>query len=129
MFRAAGTLVLCGALALGASSPVQAAPAPTPKVQLKIVDSVKGGATKTVWLHCGPVGGDHPNARAACRLLQRVDGDPAKLNVTPDATCTKELQPHVAAVVGRWHGKVVRWAKVFPNGCLMKAAAGKVLAL
>ncbi|SEG35634.1 Subtilisin inhibitor-like [Nonomuraea solani] len=128
MMRAAGTLVLCGAFLVGASSPATAA-APPPKVQLKIVDSVKGGPTKTVWLHCAPIGGTHPSARAACRLLQQVKGDPRQLNVAPNASCTQEVKPHAVVVVGRWFGKRVHWAKVFSNGCVMRAATGAVTAL
>jgi hypothetical protein len=131
MMRAAGALALCGTLCgaflLGQSSPAVAGRAP--KTQLKIVDSIKGGATKTVWLYCAPAGGTHPNARAACRLLKEVDGRPSRLNVTPDASCTREVQPHVVVVVGRWRGQPVHWAKIFGNGCLMKAATGAVLAL
>ncbi|GAA3687822.1 SSI family serine proteinase inhibitor [Nonomuraea antimicrobica] len=127
MMRAAGTIALCGAFLLGTSSPTLAAP--PPKVQLKIVDAVKGGGTKTAWLHCAPVGGTHPNARAACRLLQQVKGEPSQLNVAPNTTCTKEIEPHAVVVAGRWHNTHVKWAKVFVNGCQMRAATGAVLAL
>ncbi|TDD16296.1 SSI family serine proteinase inhibitor [Nonomuraea diastatica] len=127
MMRAAGTIALCGALLAGASSPAVAAR--DPKVQLKIVNSVKGGATKTAWLHCAPTGGSHPDARTACRQLRQVGGDPAKLNVSPNTACTKEFQPRVIGVVGRWHGKTVKWGKVFANGCQAKAATGAVAAL
>ncbi|MEV0380963.1 SSI family serine proteinase inhibitor [Nonomuraea sp. NPDC050643] len=127
MMRAAGTLALCGAFLLGATSPALAAK--PPQVELKIVDSVKGGSTKTVWLHCAPVGGTHPNALAACHLLDQVKGRPARLNVTPKASCTQEVQPHAVVIVGRWYGKPLQWAKVFANGCLMRAATGAVLAI
>ncbi|MET9241969.1 SSI family serine proteinase inhibitor [Nonomuraea sp. NPDC003709] len=125
MMRAFGAIALCGAFMVGASSPAVAAP--HPKAQLKIVDAVKDGVTKTVWLNCGPAGGAHPNARAACRLLEKVDGHPERLNVTPDAICTKELQPHVVVVAGQWQGTTVQWAKVFGNGCTAKAALGAVV--
>ncbi|MGW4795782.1 SSI family serine proteinase inhibitor, partial [Nonomuraea sp. NPDC004297] len=105
MKRAAGALALCGALLAAGAVPAQAAP--NPKAQLKIVDAAKGGETKTVWLHCKPTGGTHPNARAACRLLEQVKGKPAELNVTPNPTCTREVAPHAVVVVGRWHGKAV----------------------
>ncbi|MFG1709929.1 SSI family serine proteinase inhibitor [Nonomuraea sp. M3C6] len=126
MIRALGTIALCGAFMLGASSP---AVADRPKVQLKIVDAAKGGETSTAWLHCAPVGGTHPNAEEACRLLEAVGGKPARLNVTPDASCTREVKPHAVVVIGRWYGKAVHWAKVFGNDCEMKAATGAVLSL
>ncbi|MEV4009506.1 SSI family serine proteinase inhibitor [Nonomuraea angiospora] len=127
MMRALGAIALCGAFMLGASSPAVAAP--RPKAQLKIVDAAKYGETKTAWLNCGPAGGTHPNARAACQLLERVNGHPEQLNVTPNAICTKELQPHVVVVAGQWQGRTVQWAKVFGNGCTMKAAVGAVVSI
>ncbi|MEU6710270.1 SSI family serine proteinase inhibitor [Nonomuraea sp. NPDC046802] len=127
MMRAVGTITLCGAFLLGASAPAVAAP--KPKVQLKIVDAIKGGETKTVWLHCSPVGGTHPNARAACQLLEKVKGKPEQLNVSPKAVCTQEVQPHAVVIVGRWYGLAVKWAKVFTNGCQVKAALGAVLSI
>ncbi|MEV5328550.1 SSI family serine proteinase inhibitor [Nonomuraea fastidiosa] len=127
MMRAAGTLMLCAALLATSSSPVLAAAAP--KARLKVVYGVKGGSAKSAYLNCAPTGGTHPNARAACRLLQKAGGDPNKLNVKPNPTCTHEVQPHAAVIVGKWYGKDVRWGKVFVNGCYMRATAGAVLAL
>ncbi|KAB8192217.1 protease inhibitor protein [Nonomuraea phyllanthi] len=127
MMRALGAATLCGVLVLGASSPAVAAA--RPKAQLKIIDSVKGGSTSTAWLNCAPAGGTHPNARAACRLLAGVHGYPERLNLDPDAVCTKELRPHAVAVVGRWYGRTVRWGKVFGNDCLVKAATGALFSL
>ncbi|WP_043613951.1 SSI family serine proteinase inhibitor [Nonomuraea candida] len=127
MIKAAGTLALCGALLLGGSTPTLAAP--HPKARLKIVDGVKGGPVKSVWLHCGPVGGTHPHAQAACRLLKQVKGQPAKLNVTPKASCSQEIQPHAVIIGGQWYGTKVRWAKFFPNACYMKAMGGQLLSL
>ncbi|MET8866436.1 SSI family serine proteinase inhibitor [Nonomuraea sp. NPDC004580] len=127
MMRAAGTLMLCAALLATSSAPVLAAAAP--KARLKVVYGVKGGGAKSAYLNCAPTGGTHPNARAACRLLKQAGGDPAKLNVKPDAACTREFQPHAAVIVGTWYGKNVRWGKVYANGCHMRAATGAVLAL
>ncbi|WP_176993006.1 SSI family serine proteinase inhibitor [Nonomuraea jiangxiensis] len=122
-----GTVVLCGAFMLGASSPATAAN--DPKAQLKILDAAKGGATKTAWLHCGPAGGTHPHAREACRLLRAVHGKPDALNVKPQTMCTHDVAPHAVVIAGRWFGQDVSWAKVFSNACALKAATGAVLAL
>jgi hypothetical protein len=127
MMRAAGALALCAALLAGTSSPVQAAP--PPKAKLKIVDGMKGGPVKSVWLHCGPVGGTHPNARAACRLLRQVKGEPSQLNVSPKASCSQEIKPHAVAIAGTWYGRKVHWAKFFANACQMQAMTGPVTAL
>ncbi|MFI7614889.1 SSI family serine proteinase inhibitor [Nonomuraea terrae] len=126
MLRAAGAIALCGAVLLG-SSPALAAP--PPKVQVKVIYAVKGGETKSVWLHCGPTGGDHPRAQAACRLLEKAKGQPGELNLKSAAACKKELKPHAAAVVGRWNGQVLKWGKVYANGCQMRAATGALFAL
>ncbi|MGR6916300.1 SSI family serine proteinase inhibitor [[Actinomadura] parvosata] len=127
MMKAAGALALCAALLAGASLPAQAAPAP--KAKLKIVDGMKGGPVKSVWLHCGPAGGTHPNARAACDLLRQVKGDPAQLKVSPKANCSQEIKPHAVAIAGTWHGRKVHWAKFFANACQMRAMTGPILAL
>ncbi|MEV0613283.1 SSI family serine proteinase inhibitor [Nonomuraea sp. NPDC050404] len=127
MLKAAGALILCGAFLLGGSAPTMAAP--HPKVRLKVVYGVKGGSAKSAWLHCAPVGGTHPNAQAACRMLRRVKGEPSKLNANPNAACTQEIQPHAAVVAGQWYGRKVHWAKFFANGCQMRAVGGSVLAI
>ncbi|MEV0229489.1 SSI family serine proteinase inhibitor [Nonomuraea sp. NPDC050786] len=126
MIRTLGALALCGLVLLGTSSPAMAA---RPKDQLKLVVAVKGGETKTARLHCEPAGGTHPDAQAACELLEQVNGDPGQLNVSPDAVCTREAQPHAVAAKGRWDGKPVRWGKVFGNACLVKAATGALFDL
>jgi hypothetical protein len=126
MMRAVGTIALCGAFVLGASSPSLAAQR-TPKAELKVVVGVKGGQTKGVYLNCNPDGGTHANAHAACNLLRKVGGDPAKLNVSPKATCGKEIVPHAVVIVGKWHGKTVKWGKIYSNACVMKAAGGALV--
>ena len=45
---------------------------------------VKDRPLKGVVLTCDPDGGVHPTPAAACELLRKVDGDPAKLNVVPN---------------------------------------------
>ncbi|GAA2204126.1 hypothetical protein GCM10009850_001940 [Nonomuraea monospora] len=127
MIKAAGALALCGALLAGASSTAQAAP--PPKAKLKIVDGMKGGPVKSVWLHCAPVGGTHPNAQAACRMLRQVKGEPSQLKAEPKASCTQEIKPHAVAIAGTWYGRKVHWAKFFANACQMRAMTGPVLAL
>ncbi|MEV1169017.1 SSI family serine proteinase inhibitor [Nonomuraea sp. NPDC049784] len=129
MIRVLGTVAVCGIVMLGMSSPAVATRPKAPKAQLKVGIAVKGGSPTTVRLQCGPAGGTHPDARAACQLLEKVDGHPERLNVSPDAACTRELQPQAVAISGRWDGKKVRWGKVFDNACLVKAATGEVFTL
>ena len=132
-------VALCGALlATAAASPALAER--DPRSTLRILgrgeaggqqgrEAVKQRETKAVTLTCDRAGGDHPAPRAACRLLRRVHGDPARLNVTPDAVCTRELRPHAVVVAGMWRGKPVSFGRVYANACLLRAAGGAVFAL
>lgn len=125
-------VALCGALVTTAAVPVTASPALAerdPRSTLRILVAVKQGETKAVTLTCDRAGGDHPAPRAACRLLRQVHGDPARLDVTPDAVCTRELRPHAVVVAGMWGGEPVSFGRVYANACLVRAAGGAVFAL
>ena len=137
-------VALCGALlATAAASPALAERDPRSTLRILVAvkqdetKSVKQGETKAVkqretkavTLTCERAGGDHPEPRAACRLLRRVHGDPARLDVTPDAVCTRELRPHAVVVAGMWRGKPVSFGRVYGNACLLRAAGGAVFAL
>jgi hypothetical protein len=128
MMRAVGTIALCGAFVLGGSAPSFAAPK-EPKAVFRITVAAKGTPAKSVYLNCMPDGGTHPAAHAACNLLRQVGGDPAKLNVSPKAACTKELKPAGVVIIGMWNGKPVKWGKVYGNSCLMKAGSGALTAI
>jgi hypothetical protein len=121
-------VALCGALlTTAAASPALAER--DPRSTLRILVAVKQGETKAVTLTCDRAGGDHPAPRAACRLLRQVHGDPARLNVTPDAACTRELRPHAVVVAGMWRGEPVSFGRVYANACMVRAAGGAVFAL
>ncbi|MET8000345.1 SSI family serine proteinase inhibitor [Nonomuraea glycinis] len=129
-------VALCGALlATAAASPALAERDPRSTLRILVAvkqdetKSVKQRETKAVTLTCERAGGDHPEPRAACRLLRRVHGDPARLDVTPDAACTRELRPHAVVVAGMWRGKPVSFGRVYGNACLLRAAGGAVFAL
>ncbi len=124
--RAVGTIVLCGAV-LATASPALAERAP--RSTLRILVAVKQGPSKAVTLTCDRDGGTHPSARAACALLRKVKGNPAKLRVVSRPVCTKQYQPHAVVVAGKWRGKPVKWGHVYLNSCQMKAAGGAVFAL
>ncbi|MEU4228182.1 SSI family serine proteinase inhibitor [Nonomuraea sp. NPDC026600] len=123
MMRAAGTIVLCGAV-LATASPALADP--RPQATLRIVVVVKDRPPKAVLLTCDPDGGGHPTPAAACELLRKVDGDPAKLNVVPNPVCTDEYERHTVLVGGRWRGRMIKWSHTYSNSCRMKAAGGAV---
>jgi hypothetical protein len=121
-------VALCGAFLATAAAPPALAER-DPRSTLRILVAVKQGETKAVTLTCDRAGGGHPTPRAACRLLRQVHGDPALLNVTPDAVCTRELRPHAVVVAGMWRGEPVSFGRVYANACLLRAAGGAVFAL
>lgn len=129
MMRAVTTIVLCGGFLAAAAMPQPVLAAPASKGALRILVAVKDGETKSVDLYCDPDSGTHPTPGPACALMRKVKGDPAKLKVNSKPVCTKEVQPHAVVVVGKWRGRVVKWAHNFANGCLMKAAGGAVFTL
>jgi hypothetical protein len=81
-------------------------------------------AAATTWkLTCDPVGGDHPDARAACGSLaaaQKQAKDP--FAPTPkDQMCTQIYGgPQVATVKGTWQGKRIDASFSRKNGCELK---------
>ncbi|MFF3075322.1 SSI family serine proteinase inhibitor [Kitasatospora sp. NPDC057936] len=58
-------------------------------------------------LTCDPDGGSHPRPIEACSQLWSVNGDPAKLNVSPNATCIPEYDPLTAKITGTLRGRQV----------------------
>jgi hypothetical protein len=124
MMRLIGTIALCAAF-LACASPAEAAR--PPKAKLKIAIATKGEPTRGATLHCNPDGGNHPNPRAACGVIREVGGDLQKIRVPENTACGQELKPYVVIIKGRWNGKKVNWGKGYRNGCLMKAAGGKLL--
>ncbi|MFB4287939.1 SSI family serine proteinase inhibitor [Nonomuraea sp. ATR24] len=147
MLKAVGALALSGAFLFAAAAPALADPAPRSdqhsdqrsalrsdqrpeqRSALRVLVAEKGGETKAVTLTCDRDGGTHPSPRAACRLLRKAGGDPARLAASPGQVCTKELRPHAVVVAGMWRGKPVVFGRVYSNACLMRAAGGAVFTL
>jgi hypothetical protein len=79
-----------------------------------------GQATKTWRLTCDPVGGDHPDAQAACAALaaqQKADKNPFA-PVPKGQMCTMIFGgPQVTTVSGTWQGKTVNATFDKKNGC------------
>jgi hypothetical protein len=93
-----------------------AAPAAASSALTVLVDDSEG--TVTTWLlTCDPVGGDHPEAEAACRALDR-SGANALPPVPRGRLCTQVFEgPEVAAVSGTWKGQRVDSRFNLRNGC------------
>ncbi|WP_405141399.1 SSI family serine proteinase inhibitor [Sphaerisporangium sp. NBC_01403] len=79
-------------------------------------------------LQCSPPGGSHPKAAEACKALEAVGGDPAKLNVSPGTVCPQASEPVSLAAIGMWDGGRIKWEHTFGNACLLRSAMGPVYA-
>ena len=118
---------LGGLAAVAAPHPraAEAAPRPgpeTPSVLLLTIDPATAGPRATV-LICGPAGGLHPDPATACRLVARVDGDLAALDVAP-GPCTLEHAPLTVRAVGRWQDRPVSYTRTFDNRCALRRGTG-----
>jgi hypothetical protein len=115
-----------GAITVGGSA--EAAPRPAPSALAIIAQAGTGGrpviAGVTV-LRCGPAGGNHANADDACATLAGVRGDLDALPAAPIA-CPLIYQPVLVKVIGRWQGRIVRFAGQYPNLCVAEADSGGV---
>jgi len=79
------------------------------------------GAGAQVWtLTCGPDGGSHPDAAAACAMLARlaVDGVDPFAPTPKNQPCTMVYGgPDVGTVTGTWNGRKVSATFSKENGC------------
>ncbi|MBT2490441.1 hypothetical protein J7E96_18345 [Streptomyces sp. ISL-96] len=77
-------------------------------------------ANGTYELKCGPTGGTHPEAQAACDRLEELageDGDPFAA-VPQDRMCTHQYGgPATARITGTWNGRSVDATFNQGNGC------------
>ncbi|HEU5157373.1 MAG TPA: SSI family serine proteinase inhibitor [Streptosporangiaceae bacterium] len=126
---AALALAGCGSQQSGDSGGSAATPSgsgavrPSTPAQTELTVSVKGAPTAaaTTWkLSCDPVGGDHPDAKAACAALAAA----AKQHKDPFAPTPKGQMctqiyggPQVATIKGTWQGKPVDATFTRKNGC------------
>lgn len=75
----------------------------------------ESSAAQTWTLKCGPAGGDHPKADAACAALTKA-GDP--FGPAKKGPCTMIFGgPETAKVTGTWQGKKVDATFTRKNGC------------
>jgi len=82
------------------------------------VDATGEGATTTWTLTCEPVGGDHPDAEAACAAIAAAGGAEAFAPLPRDVVCTEEWGgPQTATVTGTVDGVGVRASFDRHNGC------------
>lgn len=103
-----------------AATPSATAGAPAPAAgptKLTVMATAESGTTVTWTLTCDPVGGDHPEAAAACAKLATVE--PTVFEPVPaDQGCTMIYGgPQTAAVTGTWRGTAVDAAFKRTDGC------------
>lgn len=91
-------------------------PASGPTDLVIVVDD--GTGAKTRWtLTCGPAGGTHPDAEAACAILA-AHGDLALPPKRKDMACTQVYGgPETASVNGTWRGRRVLSTFSRTDGC------------
>ncbi|MFI7440082.1 SSI family serine proteinase inhibitor [Nonomuraea indica] len=77
-------------------------------------------------LLCGPDGGAHAAAAAACDQLRRVQGRAERIPEDP-GPCTREYAPVRVSAVGIWRGQRREYARTFPNRCEAVRATGGIL--
>ncbi|EWC60502.1 Protease inhibitor, SSI family (subtilisin inhibitor) [Actinokineospora spheciospongiae] len=118
---------LVAALAAAAPTPGPAPEAPQTRIALSVTDA--GGRTTTAELRCGPTGGNHPAANAACAALTQVEGDLSALQVNTAQACTLEYAPVQASAAGHWRGRPITFDRAFPNACALVGSTGPVFAL
>lgn len=100
------------------------APASSGKTKLTItVRASKSAKAVTHTLTCDPVGGDLPNAKIACAVLDKARAartDP--FAPTPTGQMCTQIYggPEVATVTGTWNGKKVDTRFGRKNGCELK---------
>jgi len=82
-----------------------------------VYDEGRGGAVTTWKLTCDPIGGDHPDAEAACEALTQ-NAASALPAVPADRVCTQNIGgPQTASVTGRWNDADVESRFTLVNGC------------
>lgn len=143
---AALVVLLLGTLAFGVSSsstPAFAGPEPgagpampgqptgllmlgvTPLSPVGLGSPGSGSEPGRVLLLCGPDGGTHPDASAACESLRDVAGEFADLPRVDETICTMEYAPVEVQARGRWE-EPVAYRETFSNRCVASAETDAV---
>ncbi|MEY7970704.1 SSI family serine proteinase inhibitor [Saccharomonospora xinjiangensis] len=118
----ATSLAACAVMAVCTTGP--AGPV-TPDSSFVLTLTDARGGTTSVQLTCGPTQGNHPQGEAACRSLERADGDFTRLPVKNQA-CTMIYSPVLATASGNWHGTPVEFDTEYSNRCVADTHSGGV---
>ncbi|GAA2517177.1 SSI family serine proteinase inhibitor [Pilimelia columellifera] len=77
----------------------------------------------TSTLRCKPVGGTHANRVAACREIDRVDGQLAKVDREWNSICTREYAPILVRFSGVIGNDRYSYEREFGNPCIFADSA------
>ncbi|WP_168801700.1 SSI family serine proteinase inhibitor [Glycomyces buryatensis] len=126
--RAAALLAAAAAVMFAAPAQAHLAPEESPHSEfaLYLAPAGSGSELTTLTLECPGKESEHPNAKAACRQLQRAHGHIADIPPA-DGMCTKEYAPVVVLVHGHWHGDKRVFAEKYGNDCEAALATGGYL--
>lgn len=88
-----------------------------PSSRLTITVQESADAAGRTWtLTCDPAGGDHPDAEAACRALDKANDPFAP--VGSGMMCTEQYGgPQTARIEGEWNGRTVNASYERTDGC------------
>src|SRR5690242_19562037 len=119
---AAGTVGFIGT----AAAPSYAAKAPGSRLVLTVAAGEKAKPVQQrATLTCGPAGGTHKQAKAACAALNAAKGDPAAIK-NDGSMCMMIYDPVTVTATGRWKSKPVKFTHTYGNPCELHAATGAV---
>lgn len=127
MKRAILAAVVASAAAILVSAPAQAQPTTNGLQNLTLTISQGESVVpdRTVTLTCGPTGGTHPRAAAACAIVDQVGGAGLEdMNLDPNAICTLEYNPYTVSVQGNDHFLWIDFVKTYDNPCVLNAHTG-----
>ncbi|GAA4621468.1 SSI family serine proteinase inhibitor [Actinoallomurus vinaceus] len=126
------TAVTALGVAAMVAGPVAMAAPPAPSTwpqgvyTLSVSPVESGEPARTAVLTCGPDGGTHLAASAACDQLRAVEGRIADLPEEAGA-CTLVYAPVRVTAQGRWNGRSRRYTRTFFNRCAAVRATGGVI--
>jgi Subtilisin inhibitor-like len=111
-----GVAALAAACGSQAATGSGAAAKPAASSLVISVTSDHGAAPHRWTLTCGPTGGTHPDAQAACAALAQVKSPFAP--VAGGIMCPMVASgPQIATITGTWHGQKVSARYSRTNGC------------
>ncbi|WP_103503063.1 MULTISPECIES: SSI family serine proteinase inhibitor [Streptomyces] len=118
-YTALATALAAAAALTGTATGASTEPAPESRLSISVSETGDPADAKTYNLTCGPAGGDHSNASAACDELTTA-GEGVFSPVSRSAVCTQMHGGDATAhITGVWAGAPVDATFSRSNGCEM----------